>query len=241
MVRRRQALWVSTMVGLALTTAGCASGGANLASSPTRPAETATGQTAPGTSESTCTAPPATPAAPPTTFASAPPSSNAQGKTMVATIDTNCGDIVLELDGAKAPQTVASFMQLAGAGYWKNSPCHRLTSGGLSVLQCGDPTGQGNGNPGYGYGVENAPKDGQYPEGTVAMARTSDPNSNGGQFFIVTADSEIPDTTGYTIFGKVVGGQDVLKKVADAGVRGGGQDGPPAQPVSILSVSVKEK
>lgn len=246
MLRRRHALWAPTLVGLSLVTAGCATGDANLASSPSRPSATtttttttATGTAAP--SGATCTEPPATPAAAPTSFASAPPAATAKGKTVLATIRTNCGDIVLELDGTKAPQTVASFMQLAGSGYWKDSPCHRLTAGGLSVLQCGDPTGQGNGNPGYGYGVENAPADGAYPVGTVAMARTADPNSNGGQFFIVTADSRIPDPTGYSIFGKVVGGQDVLKKVTDAGVRGGGQDGPPAQPISILSASVKEK
>ena len=91
----------------------------------------------------------------------------------------------MELDGAKAPQTVASFLGLARSGYWNDSPCHRLVTSGIYVLQCGDPTGTGSGGPGYGFGVENAPKDGQYPAGTLAMARTSDPNSNGGQFFIV--------------------------------------------------------
>ena len=84
---------------------------------------------------------------------------------------------------------MASFVALAKSGYWADSPCHRLTTSGIYVLQCGDPTGTGTG-PGYAFGVENAPKDGAYPAGTLAMARTSDPNSNGGQFFIVYKDTD---------------------------------------------------
>ena len=98
----------------------------------------------------------------------------------------------MELDGTKAPQTVASFLGLARSGYWNDSPCHRLVTSGIFVLQCGDPTGTGSGGPGYGFGVENAPKDDQFPAGTLAMARTSDPNSNGGQFFIVYKQTELP-------------------------------------------------
>ena len=75
------------------------------------------------------------------------------------------------------------------------------------MLQCGDPTGTGTGGPGYGFGIENAPPDGKYPRGTLAMARTSDPNSNGSQFFLVYRDSQLPtDGGGYSIFGKVTRG-----------------------------------
>ena len=109
----------------------------------------------------------------------------AVGKTFLATVTTNCGVITMELDGTKAPQTVASFLGLAKSGYWADSPCHRLTTSGIFVLQCGDPTGTGSGSPGYGFGVENAPADSTFAPGTLAMARTPDPNSNGGQFFIV--------------------------------------------------------
>ena len=102
-----------------------------------------------------------------------PDKATAEGKTYVATITTNCGDIELTLDGTKAPQAVASFVELAKQDYWLNAPCHRLTTAEtLKVLQCGDPTGTGQGTPGYGFGVENAPKDGAYPRGTLAMART---------------------------------------------------------------------
>ncbi len=175
-----------------------------------------------------------------------PDASVAEGKTYVATMSTNCGDIELTLDGAAAPQAVASFLQLAEKNYWVDAPCHRLTtSASLKVLQCGDPTGSGSGDPGYGFGVENAPKDGVYPRGTLAMARTTDPEKgNGGQFFLVYGDSTLPDPDGYTIFGTVTAGLDIVDKIAAAGVAPGGtspDDGTPAAPISILAVDVTEK
>jgi peptidyl-prolyl cis-trans isomerase B (cyclophilin B) len=186
--------------------------------------------------------PSTTPGASTTPTRALPPKTLAQGRTWVATITTNRGPVTLELDGAKAPQTVSSFIALARDGYWAGSKCHRLTTSGIFVLQCGDPTGTGNGNPGYGFGIENAPKDGRYPAGTLAMARTSDPNSNGGQFFVVYKDTELPtDGGGYSIFGKVTGGLDIVDKTAAAGVAGGQTDGPPAQPISIQKVVVSEK
>lgn len=175
-----------------------------------------------------------------------PDAATAQGKTYLATITTNCGDIELTLDGTKAPQAVASFVELARQNYWLNAPCHRLTtSDTLKVLQCGDPTGTGQGTPGYGFGVENAPEDGAYPRGTLAMARTQDPDQgNGGQFFIVHGDSSLPDPDGYTVFGTVTAGLDIVDKIVAAGVAPGGSspdDGFPAAPISILSVAVTEK
>lgn len=175
-----------------------------------------------------------------------PDKKTAAGKTFIATMTTNCGDIVVTLDGAKAPQAVASFLQLAQNDYWVNSPCHRLTqTTGLKVLQCGDPTGTGTGGPGYGFAVENPPASGAYPRGTLAMARTSDAQKgNGGQFFIVYGDSSLPDPAGYTIFGTVTQGLDIVDRVAARGVASGSagpDDGAPAAPISILRVSVTEK
>ncbi|MFC6706754.1 peptidylprolyl isomerase [Flexivirga alba] len=166
---------------------------------------------------------------------------DAAGKTFTAVLHTNCGNVTVELYGAKAPQTVASFLQLAKA-YWNDSPCHRLTTQGIYVLQCGDPTGTGTGSPGYGFGIENAPQDGDYPAGTLAMARSQDPNSNGGQFFIVYDDTQLPtDGGGYSIFGKIVGGMKIVNAVAKAGTNSPNGDGAPTQPISILKVTVTEK
>jgi len=170
----------------------------------------------------------------------------AKGGTWTATLTTNCGDIVLDLDGAKAPQAVSSFIQLARADYWKNSPCHRLgVADTFKLLQCGDPTGAGDGSPGYGFGVENAPKDGTYERGQVAMARTPDPKAgNGGQFFLINGTTKLPDPDGYTVFGTVTKGLDIVDKVAAAGVQPGGESetiGAPVAPISILRVAVTEK
>lgn len=159
-----------------------------------------------------------------------------------ATITTTCGPITVELLAAEAPTTVSSFAFLAREGYWADSPCHRLTTTGIFVLQCGDPTGTGRGAPGYTFGIENAPADGTYPRGTLAMARSTDPDSNGGQFFVVYEDTRLPvDGGGYTIFGRVTEGMEIVDQVAAAGVAGGGPDGTPAQPISILSVEVAEE
>ena len=171
-----------------------------------------------------------------------PDKSTAAGKTFTAVVTTNCGDITLQLDGAKAPQTVASFVALAKSSYFNDAPCHRLTTEGIYVLQCGDPLGGTGTGPGYSYGIENAPKDGKYPKGSLAMARTSDPKSNADQFFIVYKDTDLSSVPeGYSIFGTVTGGMDIVEKIAAAGVSGGATDGAPAAPISILKVAVTEK
>jgi cyclophilin family peptidyl-prolyl cis-trans isomerase len=142
----------------------------------------------------------------------------------------------------KAPQTVASFLSLAKSGYWADSPCHRLTTEGIFVLQCGDPTGTGGGSPGYGYGVENPPADFAFAPGTLAMARTSDPKSN-GQLFIVHKQTVLKDPAGYSIFGKITSGMDIVERVAAAGAKPAdtNQNTAPLQPISILAVNVTEK
>ncbi|GAB3664974.1 peptidylprolyl isomerase [Actinocorallia lasiicapitis] len=163
-------------------------------------------------------------------------------KTVNATIKTNVGDVKVELDGKKAPCTVNSFTYLASKDYYAKTPCHRLTVSeektGLKVLQCGDPSGSGNGGPGYGYGVENV-KDAKYAEGVLAMARTSDPNSNGSQFFIVYGDStSLPSE--YTVFGKVTEGLDKIKEVGKAGAEAPDANGntAPKKKVEISSITI---
>ncbi|MEP6761310.1 MAG: peptidylprolyl isomerase [Sporichthyaceae bacterium] len=160
-------------------------------------------------------------------------------KTFTATLKTNQGDIVVKMATTEAPCTTNSFRHLATKKYFDETSCHRLTTENLFVLQCGDPTGTGGGGPGYQFGVENAPKDGKFPAGSIAMARTSDPNTNGSQFFIVYKDTQLPtEGGGYSIFGTVTKGLDVIAKVAKAGVEGGTGDGKPAQPVTINSVQI---
>lgn len=171
-----------------------------------------------------------------------PDPATAEGRVWTATIATNQGDVVVELDGAAAPQAVASFLALAGDGYFDGTDCHRLTTAGIYVLQCGDPTGTGAGGPAYRFGpVENAPTDGVYPAGTLAMARVGgDGESMGSQFFLVYDDSTIPADAagGYTVFGHVVDGLDIVDRVAAAGTITGDTDGRPALSVIVNEVSV---
>lgn len=146
-------------------------------------------------------------------------------------LNTNCGQVVIELDHKNAPQTVNSMLFLTSQKYFDQTPCHRLTTSGIFVLQCGDPTGTGTGGPGYQFKDENLPaqKENNYPAGTVAMAN-SGPGTNGSQFFIVYKDTTLG--ANYTIFGKVISGLDIVQNVADLGASTG-TDGPPNQPIGI--------
>lgn len=167
----------------------------------------------------------------------------AEDRTWTGSITTSQGDIGIELEGDVAPQAVASFVTLAQEGYFDGTDCHRLVTSGISVLQCGDPTATGTGGPGYAFGpVENAPADDVYPAGTIAMARQGgDGSSMGSQFFLVYEDSTIPSDQagGYTVFGRITSGLDVVQAVADAGVTGGASDGIPATPVTIEGVETQ--
>jgi peptidyl-prolyl cis-trans isomerase B (cyclophilin B) len=167
-------------------------------------------------------------------------------KTM--TITTNCGVITIALDPA-APQTVTNLATLARAKYFDGSYCHRLTTEGIYVLQCGDPSAQGNGSPGSwkGYKDENLPANKilTYPAGTVAMAN-SGPNTNGSQFFLVYKDTTLPPS--YTIWGKIKTGLPLLLRIEKVGAYQVDQtsgkayysgDGIPVQPIEIKSVTVR--
>ncbi|MFM7597119.1 MAG: peptidylprolyl isomerase [Actinomycetota bacterium] len=159
------------------------------------------------------------------------------GKDYTLTLATNCGDIVIATEPQKAPITVNSMVFLANEGYFDLTACHRLTTEGIFVLQCGDPAGNGTGGPGYSIPDENLPPEGtaNYPAGTVAMANAG-PGTGGSQFFIVYEDTTLP--SGYTIWGRVAEGLDVVKGIAAAGVEGGGSDGAPAQKVTIITAEV---
>lgn len=165
-----------------------------------------------------------------------------------ASMATNQGNIGLLLDNGKSPCTVNSFASLAQQGYFNDTPCHRLTtSESLGVLQCGDPTGQGTGGPGYQFANEyptsqyqpDDPKLSEpvlYPRGTLAMANAG-PGTNGSQFFLVYQDSQLPPL--YTVFGTIdETGLATLDKIAAEGVEGGGPDGPPQLETTVKSIAL---
>jgi peptidyl-prolyl cis-trans isomerase B (cyclophilin B) len=156
-----------------------------------------------------------------------------------ATIHTNRGDIVISLRNAVATCTVNSFVHLAARKYFNGTRCHRLTTSGIFVLQCGDPTATGSGGPGYTFADENL-AGAKYPAGTVAMANGG-PNTNGSQFFLVYKNS-----TGlqpkYSPFGTIVSGLNIIQNVAKAGSDNATApgDGHPKRKVTIESVTIKK-
>ncbi|NXY94355.1 peptidylprolyl isomerase [Streptomyces sp. BR123] len=162
-------------------------------------------------------------------------------------LKTSAGDIKIDMDAAKTPETVNSFKALADKGFFDNTKCHRLTTSGIYVLQCGDPEGTGMGGPGYTIADENLDALGKpneqgqvtYPAGTVAMANTGRPHTGGSQFFLVYKDS--PLAPSYTPFGKIdAAGLKALEEVAKAGTAEGGQDGAPKTPVAIQKGTVTQ-
>lgn len=180
----------------------------------------------------------------------APPADPPADAASQVTIATDRGDVKVSLDAEKAPCTVSSFLSLAEQGYFDDTPCHRLTTGGLNVLQCGDPSGTGTGGPGYSFADELEDGDARlqpclgdvdpstgaevctYPAGTLAMAN-SGPDTNGSQFFLVYADSPLP--AAYTVFGRMsAAGVKVVKDVAAQGIAADGIA--PKQSVTIESV-----
>jgi peptidyl-prolyl cis-trans isomerase B (cyclophilin B) len=183
----------------------------------------------------TCTTPPAN-RPDDKTWSKPPPQVIKAGDTTAHTITftTNCGPIVISVDAAKAPVTANSMIFLTAQKFFNDTSCHRLTTQGIYVLQCGDPKGTGTGGPGYSIPDENLPKAGanNYPVGTVAMAN-SGANTNGSQFFLVYQNTTLPPS--YTIWGTITSGLDVVQGIAAQGVKGGAGDGAPAQPVSILT------
>ncbi len=167
-----------------------------------------------------------------------PPSTPDFKATYQATINTNRGAIVIDLLNSKATCTVNSFVFLAQQKFFSSTTCHRLTTKGIFVLQCGDPTGTGSGGPGYEFGDENL-AGATYPAATVAMANAG-PNTNGSQFFLVYKNTPLPPS--YTPFGTIVSGLNIIQQVAKAGSdnSNGAGDGHPKEKVEIESVTIKK-
>jgi peptidyl-prolyl cis-trans isomerase B (cyclophilin B) len=172
---------------------------------------------------------------------SLPPARPDYKATYRATITTNLGNIVIDLLNSKATCTVNSFVSLASQKFYNGTPCPRLsTSGGLYILQCGDPTGTGSGGPGYAFASENL-TGATYPAGTLAMANAGVPDSNGSQFFLVYKNSVLLPS--YTPFGTIVSGLNILQTVGSRGFgpplnsAGGGA---PKDKVDIESVTISK-
>lgn len=155
-------------------------------------------------------------------------------KTHMVTIETNYGKIVIETYDADAPNTVNNFVTLAQKGFYNGLTFHRVIKG--FMIQGGDPNGNGTGGPGYQFADELNPNTPSYKagyqKGVVAMANAG-PNTNGSQFFIMHQDYPLPNN--YTIFGKVVSGQDVVDTIAN--VKTGAND-KPVSPVIMKTVTV---
>ncbi|MFM1788992.1 MAG: hypothetical protein RLZZ12_341 [Actinomycetota bacterium] len=155
------------------------------------------------------------------------------------TLQTNCGNITIRTFYKDAPVTLTVLATLMNAGYYKRTACHRLTTDGIYVVQCGDPTATGMGDPGFRYKDENLPEAemDNYPRGTVAMANSGSPGTNGSQFFLVYDDTTLGPN--YTIWGEITSGIEILEYIANAGVKGGGVDGTPLKNLVIQRVIVR--
>lgn len=188
-------------------------------------------------------APSATPSATTANSSAVPAVSIAENRDWVGHLGLNGRNLKISLFGKAAPQATANFIALAKKGFYKGVTCHRLTTAGIYVLQCGDPKGDGTGGPGYSWGpIENAPANNLYKTGYLAMARQGGNGASmGSQFFIVYKDSTIPSDAagGYTVFGKITNGMSVVDAIAAAGTADGSGDGKPKTATTLGDISVQ--
>jgi peptidyl-prolyl cis-trans isomerase B (cyclophilin B) len=160
-------------------------------------------------------------------------------KNKVITVNTNCGEIVIEAYAKKAPVTVSMLSGLVASKFYDQSVCHRMIySETAALLQCGDPTASGYGGPQFQFDDENLPKAvmNNYPAGTVAMAN-SGPNTNGSQFFIMAANTTLDPN--YTVWGRVTKGLEIVQAVVANGTATGEAVGQPKVKIAIEKVSIR--
>ena len=165
--------------------------------------------------------------------------------TVTVNLSTNQGEIGMELDRSVSPCTVNAIEHFAAEGYYDDVVCHRLTTSGIFVLQCGDPSGTGAGGPGFQFANEYPTDEAAdadlntpviYERGTIAMANAGQ-GTNGSQFFLNYEDSPLPPV--YTYFGQITDeGLATLDAIAEQGVEDGASDGAPAEEVLIETASV---
>jgi cyclophilin family peptidyl-prolyl cis-trans isomerase len=166
------------------------------------------------------------------------PPALAKGETRTVTIETAKGAIALRIEADLSPIAAGNFVALAGCGFYDGVVFHRvatLQDGTPFVIQGGDPTGKGSGGP--GYSIQDEPVTAAYKRGTVAMARSSEPNSVGSQFFIVLDDKDqsvLAQYNTYQIIGSVTSGMDTVDEIYAAA---GGEE-LPANPIVMTKVTV---
>jgi cyclophilin family peptidyl-prolyl cis-trans isomerase len=165
-------------------------------------------------------------------FDGPPPMVIDPAKRYSAELATSKGSMTITLDAIAAPRTVNNFVFLARWHYYDGIVFHRIIPG--FMLQGGDPEGSGRGGPGYRFDDE-LPAPGRYEIGSLAMANAG-PHTNGSQFFIVSGPDGAALPPSYSLFGKVVGGLDVVRAIESAGSRSGA----PSEPVVIESVTITE-
>jgi peptidyl-prolyl cis-trans isomerase B (cyclophilin B) len=153
-----------------------------------------------------------------------------------AVLDTSAGTMTLEFFHDKAPGHVKNFVDLAKKGFYDGTVFHRTIPG--FMIQGGCPDGTGRGGPGYQIQAEF--NDVKHVRGVLSMARSSDPNSAGSQFFICHGDAAFLNGQ-YTAFGQLVAGDDTLERIATAKTKPGGEGSSPVSPVKVKSVSIVEK
>jgi cyclophilin family peptidyl-prolyl cis-trans isomerase len=168
-------------------------------------------------------------------FDAPPPACLTPGVTYEAIVTTNKGEFTIVLDPESAPVAANNFVFLARNRYFDDTPCHRIIPN--FVVQCGDPTGTGTGGPGYTI-VDEPPAPGRYQVGSIAMAKTIEPDSAGSQFFIISGSDGAALPPDYALFGQVTDGLDSTVAALDAAGTTG--DGVPSEPIQIQSVRIVE-
>ncbi|MGB8861352.1 MAG: peptidylprolyl isomerase [Ilumatobacteraceae bacterium] len=167
-------------------------------------------------------------------FDAAPPMCLQQGTAYAAVLETNHGTLHITLRADIAPLTVNNFVNLARYHYFDGTTCHRAIKN--FVVQCGDPTATGTGDPGYSF-ADELPTE-AYQIGSIAMAN-SGPDTNGSQFFIISGSDGAALPPNYSLFGQVDAAD--LPVVAGLDALANPADGPPLQRIDIVSVTITEQ
>ncbi len=158
-------------------------------------------------------------------------------KTYTATVVTNLGELTITLDPVEAPLTVNNFVVLSRYHFYDSLTCHRIPLD--FVAQCGDPAGDGTGGPGYTF-ADELPADGEYQIGSVVMANSGSPGTNGSQFFMVIGNRGMNLPPNYSLFGQVTTGVDTTLNAIALTADETNSSEAPTTPVFIESITITE-